>query len=158
MSDVSIGQSRASSNVYQITGASQFKNVQLTFRAGEIVMAEMVRLRKHDHGRFEISILDYDAARLEWAHWSGIAYADVSRVNEGTPYLERTVIHIHQLPAKQVPESLAGLATIGKANDKFVSCPDCKANVKLANLRRHLRVVHNHTPLAINQVLAGKLV
>lgn len=140
-----------------MTGTSQLKNVQLTFRAGEIVMAEMARLKKHDHGQFEISILDYDASKLEWAHWSGIAYADGSRASEAARDFVRTVIHVHQLPTKQVPQSSTKSAPIGKVGDRFVSCPECNANVKLANLRKHLRIVHNHVPLAIVQLLAGKL-
>lgn len=156
LSNVSIAKSQCSVSFYQLNGITNFKNIQLTFRASEIVMAEIVRVRRLGKGKFEVSILDYDAAKLEWATWSGIAFADESMAIEVGHDLQRAVIHVHQQVAAGTAPNLAAVrSNTRQPMPMFVSCPECKVNVKQSNMPRHLRVVHGLDSATIARAGAG---
>lgn len=147
---------------YSIAGTSRGRSIQLEFDADEIVMAEIVRYKPIGVGYFELSILDFDAMRNEWAVWQGNATTQRLRPGTVNVSLTRVPIHSHVVtPAsptgKQVklPELVATPDMLSR--DTFLKCSDCDANVKLRNLLKHLRIIHRYSPDESKNMVSARL-
>ncbi len=86
-------------NAYIISGEYNTKKYQFYFLSHEIVMAEIVRYRKNSSGYFDISILDFDDIKREWAIWDGFAFIELKQIQQDAE-LKRTLIHSHGVGAQ----------------------------------------------------------
>lgn len=141
LSNVVIEQSAAGSNRYVILGNWRGRSIQLQFMAREIVMAEMIRLRKREFGGFDLSALDFDTTRSEWAVWEGVAMVDHRGLDDESKFLTRTTIHTHS-PQKKNEVKPRPKITVETEPEQFVNCPRCEASVKSRNLPKHIRRIH----------------
>jgi hypothetical protein len=139
--------------VYRLAGRHSGREFSAYFRAHEIVMAEIVRVRKTGVGVFEVSILDYDTVANCWYAWDGTLHVANDRARSG-PSLAKTVVHSH--PAS--PPQPTTPSPVTAARLEQVSCPDCAAKVNPKKLGKHLRLVHGYLPLGTLQRFTGRLI
>ena len=147
-------------NFYSLTGMSGTQRIQLQFISDEIVMAEVVRYRALTRGKFELSILDFDTVKNEWAVWDGFAQTSRELLTSQSEGLTRVTIHSHKLNLSQSGSSTALKPTdVPHSAKKAVleKCPDCGASVKSKKLLNHLRRVHNYVPVLSNGKISGRL-
>lgn len=162
LANVEIHKSGWTDDRYSIAGTSRGKQIQLEFAAKEIVMAEIVRYRPSGTGHFELSILDFDAVRSEWAVWNGNATAQRLGPNAASVNLTRIPIHSHVIAPKVTLQAAAkNLGVIATTNapsrEDFMKCSDCDASVKLRNFARHLRLIHRYSPEQCSSMVSVRL-
>ena len=125
-------------------------------------MAEVVRYRPIGMGHFELSILDFDAVRSEWAVWQGNATTQRKGLDTASLNLTRFSIHSHVVTPKlalRTPTTLPAAipSTNAPSRDTFIKCSDCDASVKLRNFARHLRRIHRYSPEQYSNIVAARL-
>jgi hypothetical protein len=153
LTEVSINHKTSEKLIYTITGKERWKRFQFYFLAHEIVMAEIVRFRKHDSGQFEFSILDFNAIENEWAVWSGLAFTDSSKINRSQHAFRREVVHAH-FGLKQA-QSLANQAEKTKKPFKCDICGDVLFTEN--SLPMHLKGKHGILLLEVNNNITGRM-
>lgn len=118
-------------DIYSLSGICTKKKYQFYFLSSEIVLAEIVRYRKNPSGYFEISILDFDIAKEEWAIWEGSVFTELKQAQQGAE-LKRTPLHSHSKTGTQIREI-----------NNLIKCPKCNAMLKRSRLESHLIDTHN---------------
>lgn len=139
--------------IYRLSGRHQGRDFSAYFRAHEVVMAEIVRVRKTGAGAFDVSILDYDTVARCWYAWDGTLHVAGDRAKSG-PSLAKTVVHSHATAL--APQASSSLATAARSEQ--ISCPDCAAKVNPKKLGKHLRLIHGYLPLGTLQKFTGRLI
>ena len=162
LANVEIHKSGQKVDRYSIVGTSRGKPIQLEFVANEIVMAEVVRYRPIGMGHFELSILDFDAVRSEWAVWQGNATTQRMGLDTTSVNLTRFPIHSHVVTPKAALRTPAKLpvaiaTTNAPSRDTFMKCSDCSASVKLRNFAKHLRLIHHYSPEQCSNRVSARL-
>jgi len=153
LTEVSINRKNSDQLIYTITGKEKWKNFQFYFLAHEIVMAEIVRFRKHDSGQFEFSILDFDAIKNHWAVWSGLAFTDPSKIKRIQHAFRREIIHTH-FDVKQTQNSATSVDKIQKPF-KCDICGDVLFTEK--SLPMHLKGKHEIILLEVDGKITGRI-
>lgn len=141
-------------DVFRLSGRHAGHEFSAYFRAHEIVMAEIVRVRKAGTGRYEVSILDYDTVANCWYVWDGMVFVSEVSAERGTS-LTKTLIHSHVVP---VPAKALQGGNSGRDASDVYKCPDCNASVGSKKFARHLRHVHGYQPLGSLSKITGRMI
>lgn len=163
LTSVTIDAHGPTGSLYRMTGQHAGRSYTMHFSAPEIVMAEIVRVRRVGAGEFELSILDYNAPERAWCSWSGRAFVTDSHALRASG-LHKAIIHSHPAPEAKVapiPKGVLSASTPAPATPPhpplLIGCPDCTATLKAERLLRHLRLVHGYIPLGSISKFTGRL-
>jgi len=150
LKDVTITEKPEVTGLYTATGVSLGKRISINFRSNKVVMADVFRYRLKEAGKFELSILDYDAIKMTWLVWSGIAAVDPTCF---TGNLVCSVIHSHPKPVnKERPNS-----SVHK-KPEMPRCPACSSHVKQERMAAHLERVHKIFLISVDGVVTGRMI
>jgi hypothetical protein len=140
-------------DLFRISGRHAGHELSAYFRAHEVVMAEIVRVRKAGSGRYDVSILDYDTVANCWYVWDGKLFVSDALAGRESG-LTKTLIHSHAA----VAPIKAASADLKPAATDVLQCPDCNASVGSKRLARHLRHVHGYQPLGSLTKITGRMI
>lgn len=149
LKDVTITERPDVTGLYSATGVSLGKRISINFRSNQVVMADVFRYRLNEPGVFELSILDYNAIKMNWLVWSGMAAVDPTRY---TGNLVCSVIHSHpQSVNKERPNS----SVLKKP--EMPKCPACSSHVKQERMAAHLERVHKVILISVCGEVTGRM-
>lgn len=134
---VSIHEISPVQEVYRISGFVSGRECSFFFKATEIVMAEIVRVRKTGRGKFSLSILDFNTVDQTWCTWSGIARTDPQHSRYDEAMLKSPTWKSTNAVAKVVRPKLSR-----QHSEDMRTCPHCGTLVRFKNLARHVAKVH----------------
>ena len=116
--------------IYRISGFVANRECSFFFRAEDVVMAEMVRIKKIGRGKFSLSILDFNTVDKTWCTWSGIA-----RTESAHSYIDSPLSQSNRW--SDLAEE--PFSSIPNASSKWTTCPECKVELLQENLDRHMK-------------------
>lgn len=127
--------------IYRISGISIDGECSFFFKAKEIVMAEIVRVRKIGRGKFSLSILDFNTVDQRWCTWNGVARTDPQHSGYDEPMVKSSSWNSFSRVSK------SSASTKNKWLDKDMHlCPHCGTLVCFKNLTKHIAKVHMQRP------------
>lgn len=145
ISGVTIQRVSEARRTYNITGTSEGRHCSFYFRAEEIVMAEMVRVRREGRGKFRVSILDFNTVADTWCTWDG----DCRTTEEeaiGETVLTQTRIWTdskqEQFAAAHTNSSPVAVERMPLPSD-WRTCNICNTRVLVKNYSRHVKRIHD---------------
>lgn len=135
LTHATIREESAVRQIYSISGVVTNRECSFFFRSEEIVMAEVIRIKKIARGKFSISLLDFNTLDKTWCIWSGDLRTSAAHSNFDPPLSKSEVWH-------DLKEDFGYSMADSQAITEWTTCALCNAKVHIKNLRRHNKKVH----------------